>query len=44
MAQVPCVLLFLDFSQVNFVGKDYKQLMFYLIPFDEFQFSWRSSS
>ena len=50
---IPYVLLFPDFSQVNFVpgtkeafllssykkavGKDYKRLMFYLIPFEEFQ-------
>jgi len=57
---VPYVLLFPDFSEVNFVpgtketfvlssykkaiGKDYKRLTFYLIPFDEVQETYDDSS
>ena len=57
---IPYVLLFPDFSQVNFVpgtkeafllssykkaiGKDYKRLTFYLIPFEEFQETYDDSS
>ena len=57
---IPFVLLFPDFSQVNFVrgtkeafllssykkaiGKDYKRLTFFLIPFEEFQETYDDSS
>lgn len=57
---IPYVLLFPDFSQVNFVpgtkeafllssykkalGKDYKRLTFYLIPFEDFQETYDDSS